>query len=133
MQTGKELFENYIIESGMNDDVKDTAWKEAGMIDFAELILEQKKVKPVEEKQSELNLIIDSFEKLESDWNGADALKFNKNLLEKSKKIVALLLSTPEIYPTGNNSIQFQYELANGGYLELEIFNDKVKTWFITN
>ncbi len=46
-------------------------------------------------------------------------------MINKCKKIVRILSYQPDIYPTGRQSIQFQYELSNKSYLEFEIFNNK--------
>ena len=64
-------------------------------------------------------------ENLENDWNGYGAKPFSETLIDKCKRIVRLLFVQPSIYPTGRNSIQFQYELSDRSYLEFEIFENK--------
>lgn len=64
-------------------------------------------------------------ENLAPDWNGYGARTFSGTLIDKCEKIVSLLSVQPLIYPTGRNSIQFQYELADRSYLEFEIFETK--------
>ena len=61
-------------------------------------------------------------ESLEANWNGYGAKPFSEKLIDKCERIVSIL---PAIYPTGRNSIQFQYELSDRSYLEFEIFEDK--------
>ena len=64
-------------------------------------------------------------ENLENDWNGYGAKPFSETLIDKCKRIVSSLSVQPSIYPTGRNSIQFQYELSDRSYLEFEIFENK--------
>lgn len=64
-------------------------------------------------------------EQLGTDWNGYGAKPFSETLISKCKRIVSLLSIQPSIYPTGRNSIQFQYELSDRSYLEFEIFENK--------
>lgn len=63
---------------------------------------------------------------LQYDWNGYGAKEFSKELIEKCRCIIRSLPAMPEIYPTGRQSIQFQYELADKSYLEFEIFETKI-------
>lgn len=64
-------------------------------------------------------------ENLAFDWNGYGAKPFSSALIDKCERIVGALSVQPLIYPTGRNSIQFQYELSDRSYLEFEIFEDK--------
>ena len=63
-------------------------------------------------------------ENLAFDWNGYGAKPFSSALIDKCERIVSLLSVQPSIYPTGRNSIQFQYELEDRSYLEVEIFEN---------
>ena len=60
------------------------------------------------------------------DWNGYGANAFSDNLIDKCEKIINRLVVQPSIHPTGRNSIQFEYRLDDGSYLEFEIFEDKI-------
>ena len=42
-----------------------------------------------------------------------------------------LLKFQPNIFPTGRQSIQFEYEKANGNYLEIEIFEGNITSFSI--
>lgn len=64
-------------------------------------------------------------EELAPDWNGYGARSFSSVLIDKCERIVGSLSVQPFIYPTGRNSIQFQYELGDKSYLEFEIFETK--------
>lgn len=64
--------------------------------------------------------------KLNDNWNDNNAKKFSSKLISVSKKILRNIKRQPEIFPTANNSIQMEYELTDGSYLEFEIFKDKI-------
>lgn len=68
---------------------------------------------------------LNDIRKLPDDWNGYGARAFTDTLVYKCERIINLLSIQPSIYPTGRNSIQFQYELGDKSYLELEIFEDR--------
>lgn len=62
---------------------------------------------------------------LADDWNGYGAKSFPSALVEKCQSIFLALPVPPHIYPTGRQSIQFQYELPDRSYLEFEIFEKR--------
>lgn len=66
-------------------------------------------------------ILMDSFKNLENNWNGYDALKFSDSVIDTARSALCLLDKQPDIFPTGRNSIQFEYEKPNGDYLEFEI------------
>lgn len=68
---------------------------------------------------------LDEIGRLPCDWNGYGAKPFSSLLIHKCESIVNVLMHQPEIYPTGRQSIQFQYELKDRSYLEFEIFEHK--------
>lgn len=69
--------------------------------------------------------------KLPYDWNGYRARPFNTALIDKCEKIISVLNHQPQIYPTGRQSIQFQYELEDRSYLEFEIFEEKTMCLYV--
>lgn len=69
---------------------------------------------------------LDEIGRLPYYWNGYQAAPFSKRLIDKCKEILLCLPVAPSIYPTGRKSIQFQYRTEDNGYLEFEIFEDKV-------
>ena len=75
--------------------------------------------------------VLDSFKKLEYNWNNNKAEKIPESLIGKSKKILDEIYYQPDIYPTARNSIQLEYEDENGKYLEFEIFEDIILCLFI--
>lgn len=69
---------------------------------------------------------LDQIAKLEENWNGYGARPFSQDLVDKCKDIISELELQPKIFPTGRQSIQFQYELEDRSYLEFEIFREKI-------
>ena len=69
---------------------------------------------------------LDEIAELKEDWNGYGAKSFSPKLIDIFKRIINDLEFQPKIFPTGRQSVQFQYELKNRSYLEFEIFGEKV-------
>lgn len=86
------------------------------------------------DKKLENNLVLlDELSRLNGNWNGYGAGVFNENLINFCKNILIMLQFQPEVFPTGRNSIQFEFE-KDGRYLELEIFSeDNISVLFINN
>lgn len=76
---------------------------------------------------------LNSFKKLESNWNFSNAEPFESNLLLNIENILAELHAQPKIFPTGRQSIQFEYEKNNGDYLEFEFFKNEINYLSIIN
>lgn len=49
---------------------------------------------------------------------------FSDELINRVLNIVSALKNQPEIFPTGRNSIQIEFENIKGDYLEFEFFED---------
>ena len=65
---------------------------------------------------------------LKENWNENGAPAFNKQFIEEMKDILIALPIQPEVFPTANESIQFEYEKDNGSYLEFELFENGAMT-----
>ncbi len=76
-----------------------------------------------------LHETIDYLGKLPYDWNHNGAQPFSPKLIDRCHKILDCLSYRPFIAPTACGSIQFEYEKDNGDYLEIEVFEDKVKMY----
>lgn len=57
-------------------------------------------------------------------WNIGTARPTGTNVIQRVADILPDMIYQPEMFPTGRNSVQFEYEKDNGEYLEIEIFND---------
>jgi len=67
-----------------------------------------------------------TIEKLSQNWNGNNAEPFSESIINQALGIInsSSLKFQPELFPTGRQSIQLEYEKSNGNYLEIEIFAD---------
>lgn len=66
-----------------------------------------------------------SEEILKDNWNGYGVKAFDKEFVDYCLEIGNKLYLTPQVFPTANKSIQFEYELE-GSYMEIEIYIDKI-------
>lgn len=64
---------------------------------------------------------LNEIKRLTYDWNGYGAGPFSKSLIRKCKKIIFGLVVQPEIFPSGRDSILFEYEFNNEIHLEFEV------------
>ena len=74
------------------------------------------------------------FEKIsgyKDNWNGYGAKPIPRTVLEKTRQLLSGLNKQPEISATGAESIQLEYELDSGEYLEFEVFADQIKFFVI--
>lgn len=67
-----------------------------------------------------------TFSELPANWNENGALPFSNALIKRCRHIISILDVQPEIFPTGANSIQMEYEKENGEYLEFNIYDDRI-------
>ena len=57
---------------------------------------------------------------LKDNWNGYGAQPLPHDTLYKAQRLIPALHVQPEIFPTADGSIQFEYEKDNGDYLEFQ-------------
>ena len=63
---------------------------------------------------------------LGDNWDGYGNGSISEKVVLTAEKLIRTVPRQPEIYPTGRNSIQLQYELPDTSYLEFEIFEEKI-------
>ena len=72
--------------------------------------------------------VLNEIAALPYNWNDNGADAFSPELIQRSRHLIERLQRQPMIFPTANDSIQFEYEKDNGDYLEFELFeNGKCK------
>lgn len=71
-------------------------------------------------------LTLESYRNLEPNWDGYNAPPIDSRIIDNSISLVASLSLQPEIFPTGRNSIQLEYEREDGDYVELEVFIENI-------
>lgn len=72
-----------------------------------------------------LNRLYD-IKQLDANWNGYEGQQISRTAIDMAENIIKNVCIQPLIFPTGRNSIQMQYELADRSYLEFEIFEEKI-------
>ena len=81
----------------------------------------------------ELDRLIMSFSQLEYGWNGDSARPIPASVIANSQQLLKELTSKlPEIYPTGRESIQFEYDKDDKS-LEIEIFSNEFEITLYCN
>lgn len=59
---------------------------------------------------------------------------FSDNLVNRVATILSKLKNQPEVFPTGVNTIQIEFEKSNGEYLEFEFFEDgKISKFYLNS
>lgn len=61
---------------------------------------------------------------LENNWDNNGATSFSEQLVARCQSVVERLSIQPDIFPTAQGSIQFEWENEVGDYLEIEFFED---------
>lgn len=64
---------------------------------------------------------LEQIEKLTENWNGNGAKAFSKNLIARVRELIIFLAMQPEVFPTACDSLQLEYDKADGSHLEIEI------------
>jgi carbohydrate-selective porin OprB len=77
----------------------------------------------------EVNGKIDVISSLKKNWNGYGAKAFSQNVIDRAKMITQLLFSEVEVFPTGRGTIQFEWELDDNNYLEIEVYDYHTVSW----
>lgn len=71
---------------------------------------------------------LNKIERLKRNWNGYGAKAFTKGVIKKVNKMLDKIIVQPKIFPTPNNSIQFEYydrkDLSK--YLEFDVSYHKI-------
>lgn len=73
-----------------------------------------------EEKLENLKKI-ETISLLQDDWNGNGAKSFSAGLISKVRNMIMRLPIQPEVFPTACESVQLEYDKADGSHMEIEI------------
>lgn len=76
---------------------------------------------------------IDRIKHLTNNWNGYGAKPFDDEVIKKAENMAVLLSYTPEVYPTANGTLQFEYHKSDGAYLEFEVSENNAVPVYIEN
>ncbi len=69
---------------------------------------------------------LDEIASYSDNWNYYGAKHIPHKVISATRELLNELGVQPEIFPTAAESIQLEYELPNGSYLEFEIQSDHV-------
>lgn len=72
---------------------------------------------------------LNEIENLPDNWNDNGATGFSATIINKCKEYIMGLEREPFVTPTATGSIQFEYELNNGDYLEFNISENEVSVF----
>lgn len=68
---------------------------------------------------------ISELAQLKSNWDNNGAEAFSAQLIARCRNLVNTLTHQPDIFPTAQASIQFEWENEIGDYLEIELFENE--------
>lgn len=74
---------------------------------------------------------IEYIKSLKNNWNGYGTKPISESIINKALKLIKELKPIPEVFPTGRDSIQFEWE-KDELYLEMEIFEDKIEIFSLS-
>jgi|GEM_PF-1509397 hypothetical protein len=92
--------------------------KNADFSDTSSFLRLQKK------RKTQLLQRIESIAALQDNWNGYGATSFSSEVLQRARSLVEDLVYKTKVFPTGRDSIQFEFDSIPGKYLEIEVFAD---------
>lgn len=81
------------------------------------------------EKALEVEMLLE-IGKLKDNWDGYGASAIPSEVVNKSIEILMMLKKKPAIFPTGRESIQFEWEGKNG-YIEIEVFSERIEIFLV--
>ena len=67
---------------------------------------------------------LEEISQLRDNWNENGAEPFSDQIIKRCISLVEKLSTQPDIFPTAQKSIQFEWYTPFGNYLEIEIFED---------
>lgn len=71
---------------------------------------------------------------LKDDWNANGAKTFSTDLITKVRNLIMFLEIQPEVFPTACESIQLEYDKADGSHLEIELTeNEAAEVFWVDN
>ena len=99
-------------------------YKNKDLSDTGSLLSLQKKWK------TQLLKRIEGIAGLQDNWNDYGATSFSPEVLQRACSLVEDIVYKTKVFPTGRNSIQFEFDSIPGQYLEIEVFSDHYAVLF---
>jgi hypothetical protein len=85
-----------------------------------------------EEKLDNLKKI-ETIALLQDDWNANGAKAFTDNLITKARNLIMFLKIQPEVFPTACESLQLEYDKADGAHMEIELTESEDAEVFVVD
>ncbi len=105
--------------SGLSQQHYYCDYKNQDLSDTSSLLRLQKK------RKAQLLKRIEGIAALQANWNGYGATSFSPEVLQKARSFVEdVVYYKTKVFPTGRDSIQFEFDSIPGKYLEIEVFSD---------
>lgn len=64
-------------------------------------------------------------------WNRNGAKAFSDEFIGTTRELLIQLEHVPEIFPTANGSLQFEYDKPDHSHLDIEIFEDVAEVYIV--
>lgn len=85
-----------------------------------------------EEKLENLKKI-ETIALLQDDWNANGAKAFSASLITKVRNLIMFLKIQPEVFPTACESLQLEYDKADGSHMEIELTESEEAEVFVVD
>ena len=85
-----------------------------------------------EEKLENLKKI-ETIALLQDDWNANGAKAFSASLITKVRNLIMFLNIQPEVFPTACESLQLEYDKADGSHMEIELTESEEAEVFVVD
>lgn len=69
---------------------------------------------------------LESFKKLDKNWNGYDGEPIDEIIIERVHSILSTLDYQPKVYPTGRGTIQIEKYIDEDNLVEIEVSKDEI-------
>ena len=83
-----------------------------------------------EEKLENLKKI-ETIALLQDDWNANGAKAFSASLITKVRNLIMFLKIQPEVFPTACESLQLEYDKADGSHMEIDLTDSEESEVFV--
>ncbi len=74
---------------------------------------------------------INEFSSLDEGWDGYDAAPISQSAIREALQLIKVISRQPEVFPTPNGYVQFEFSKDNGDYLELKITDNDVVVYVL--
>ena len=81
--------------------------------------------------KTEAHKRLESFRNLVNGWDGYHAKAINSDTAKRAATLIDRLPVAPEVFPTLDGNIQFQFEDKSNNYLELELRSDGTAEFYM--